>query len=285
MFPLTFSLFTENMVNLLQGQSRLGAISMINVQNNVVNITLHSKAMKEFLESGSKYDVIIQTYVFNEAYLALSHHFNARVIAFIPFSTMPHILDITGNSAPLSYVPLPFLGLTDDMNFIERTMNVAVGTFMSLLHYYYLLPKQDQIFREHFPHFPPLKEIQNDRVDLVFSNAHFSNESPRPKTPNIIYIGGYHVQEPEPLTPEVQKLLDNAPEGVIFLAFGTNVDTAKLPKEKIDAFIRTFEKIPYKVLLKFDGILPKKPKNVEVIAWVPQRGVLGISSMNFNIYF
>ncbi|KRT82485.1 Glycosyltransferase [Oryctes borbonicus] len=252
----------------------MGAFSLLNVQSHMVNIAMHSRAMEEFLKSDSKYDIIIQTYAFNEAYLGLAHHFDARVIGFIPFSTMPQILSLTGNSAPYSYVPLPFLGYTDNMSFLQRTMNAVVGLFIHLLHDFYLLPKQEEILKERFPDFPPIKQIQNERVDLIFSNAHFSNESPRPKTPNIVYIGGYHVQEPEPLTPDVQKILDSSSEGVVFLAFGTNVDVSKLRKEKMDAFLNTFSKIPYRVLLKYKGVLPDKPKNVETVDWVPQRGVL-----------
>ncbi|GJQ66027.1 putative glucuronosyltransferase [Trypoxylus dichotomus] len=264
----------KNFGHMIQGQSKLGALSLINGQSKLVDMILHSKTMEEFLKSDNKYDIIIQTYAFNEAYLALAHHFDARVIGFVPFSTLPHILSLTGNSAPYSYVPLPFLGYTDDMTFLQRTMNVILGHFISLVHSLYLYPKQEAILRSRFPDFPPIEQIEEDRVDLIFSNVHFSNESPRPKTPNIVHIGGYHVQEPEPLTPDVQKILDNSSEGVVFLAFGTNIDTAKLPQERIDAFIHTFSKIPYKVLLKFDGVLRNKPNNVETVAWLPQKGVL-----------
>ncbi|KRT84659.1 Glycosyltransferase, partial [Oryctes borbonicus] len=267
-------IFSENVGTLLQEQSRLSSFTMMKILPEILNMTLHSHAMQELLKPDNKFDVIIQSYMFNEAFLALSHHFNARVIGFVPFSTLPHIVSLTGNSAPYSYVPLPFSGHTDDMSFLQRTVNMIAGQFVSLLYNCCAYPKQEKIMRERFPDFPPLAEIERERVDLIFSNNHFSNESPRPQTPNIIYIGGYHVQEPEPLTPEVQKILDNSPEGVVFLAFGTHVQVEKLPKEKIDAFLNTFSKIPYKVLLKYDGFLANKPENVETVAWIPQRGVL-----------
>ncbi|GJQ66028.1 hypothetical protein Trydic_g4118 [Trypoxylus dichotomus] len=264
----------RNIGTMLQENWRGGAISMLNIISDVVNMTLHSKMMSELLESDNKFDVIILAYMHSEAMLALSHHFDARVIAFIPFSTMPHITRLTGNSAPYSYVPLPFFGYTDEMSFLQRTMNTLVGLLGSWVYTFYFYPQQEKIFKERFPLFPPLEEIERERVDLTFCNSHFSSESPRPQTPNIVHIAGYHVQEPEPLTVDVQRILDSAPEGVVFLAFGTHVDMAKLPKEKMDAFLHTFSKIPYKVLLKYDGIIPDKPRNVETIAWVPQRGVL-----------
>lgn len=273
---MNFCLFSEYFNHIIQGTSKLGMLSAFNVQTHMVNLTMQSKAMKDFLKSDSKYDIIIQTCVLNEGYLSLAHHFNARVIGFVPFSTMPNIVSLTGNSAPPSYIPLPFLGFTDNMNFFQRTLNTVLSNLMTLVHKYYLYPKQAQLVKEHFPDFPPLDEIEKEKVDLIFSNAHFANESPRPKTPNIVYIGGYHVQETQPLTADLQKMLDEAEEGVVFVGFGTNVDPKEIPKEKMDAFLDTFAKIPYKVIFKHDGILPHKPKNVETIAWLPQKGILGI---------
>lgn len=238
---------------------------------------MQNKNFQDFLKADNKYDVIILTYALNEAYLYLAHHFNARVIGFLPFSNFPHADDITGNTAPYSYVPIPFGGFTQNMNFFERTANTLAATFMRLLHRFYLFPQQQKILKRYFPQAPALRQIQSDRVDILFTNVHFGIESPRPKTPNIIHIGGYHVQKPEPLSNDLKKYLDDSKQGVVFLGFGTNVKTSELPKEKLEIFINCFAKSKYNVLFKYEDILSNQPKNIKTSDWFPQRGILGIS--------
>ncbi|KAI4468173.1 UDP-glucosyltransferase [Holotrichia oblita] len=240
---------------------------------------------------------MILTYALNEAYLGLAHHFNTRVIGFLPFSNFPHADDITGNTAPYSYVPIPFGGFTQNMNFFQRTANTLAATFMRLLHKFYLFPQQEEILKEYFPQAPPLRQIQNDRVDILFTNVHFGIESPRPKTPNIIHIGGYHVQKPEPLENNLKRYLENSKQGVVFLGFGTNVKTSELPKGRLDIFVNCLAKSKYNVLFKYEGVLSNQPKNIRTSDWFPQRGILahphtklfishgGKSSLDESLYF
>ncbi|GJQ66020.1 putative glucuronosyltransferase [Trypoxylus dichotomus] len=257
-----------------QGESKLGMLKLITAQTNLVPIAMKTKNFQDFLSSGSKFDVIIQTYAINEAYLGLAHHFNARVIGFLPFSNVPQVDDLLGNTAPYSYVPMFMAGFTANMNFAQRTTNVIIATFLRLLHRFYLFPTQEELLKTFFPQAPPLREIENDRVDLFFTNVHFADESPRPKTPNIIQIGGYHVQKPEPMTNGLKRYLDESKNGVVFLGFGTNIKMTKISKEKLDIFIKTLAKSPYDVLFKYEGTLPNKPKNFKTENWFPQRGIL-----------
>lgn len=287
----------KNYADHIQGESKFGMLSLVNAQKTLVDLGMQTKNFQDFLKSDSKFDVIVSIYALNEAYLGLAHHFNARVIGFLPFSSFPHADELTGNTAPYSYVPIPFGGFTQNMNFFQRTANVLAATFMKLLHKFYLFPRQEEILRKYFPQAPPLRQIQSDRVDLLFTNVHFGIESARPKTPNIIHIGGYHVQKPEPLPSDLKMYLDNSKKGAVFLSFGTNVKASKLPKEKLDILVNTFAESPYNVLLKYEGVLPNQPQNIKTNAWFPQRGVLahpqtklfishgGKSSLDESLYF
>ncbi|KRT85594.1 Glycosyltransferase, partial [Oryctes borbonicus] len=280
-----------------QGESKFGMLSLINAQKNLVNLGMKTKNFQNLLKSDSKFDIIIQTYALNEAYLGLAHHFDARVIGFLPFSNFPHADDLTGNTAPYSYVPIPFGGFTQNMNFFQRTANSLAATFMRILHKFYLLPRQEEILKMYFPHAPTLWELQKERVDLLFTNVHFGIESPRPKTPNIIQIGGYHVQKPEPLQNDLKKYLDDSKNGVVFLGFGSNVKTSKIPKEKLDILVNTLGESPFDILFKYEGVLPNQPRNFKTNDWFPQRGILahpktklfishgGKSSLDESLYF
>jgi glucuronosyltransferase len=47
------------------------------------------------------------------------------------------------------------------------------------------------------------------------------------------------------------------------------------PVEKRKMFLKVFEKIPQRVLWKWEGELHDKPSNVMIRKWMPQRDILG----------
>lgn len=73
----------------------------------------------------------------------------------------------------------------------------------------------------------------------------------------------------------MKSYLDDASEGVIYFSLGSNVKSIYLPEDKRNTLIRTFAKLPYKVLWKFeDDQLEGKPENVKINKWLPQQDVL-----------
>lgn len=77
------------------------------------------------------------------------------------------------------------------------------------------------------------------------------------------------------LCQDLQNFLDNSPEGVVYLSFGTNVRTNSINDQKRNIILETFAKLPYKVLMKSDQVVSSLPKNVMMMKWVPQQDVLG----------
>lgn len=59
------------------------------------------------------------------------------------------------------------------------------------------------------------------------------------------------------------------------MSFGTNIDPAQLPRERIEIFTKVFSKLPYDVLWKWNqDELPGKPDNVKISKWLPQADLL-----------
>lgn len=56
----------------------------------------------------------------------------------------------------------------------------------------------------------------------------------------IISIGGAHIKPAKPLPKEIQTFIDGAKHGVIYFSLGTVLQTSKLPKEKLEAFLGKF---------------------------------------------
>lgn len=55
--------------------------------------------------------------------------------------------------------------------------------------------------------------------------------------PGLVYIGGAHIKPPRPLPTDLQKFLDESPQGVIYFSLGTVIKGSKMPKEKLDVFL------------------------------------------------
>ena len=58
-------------------------------------------------------------------------------------------------------------------------------------------------------------------VSLVLYNSLPVIEGARPVNPNTIYVGGMHAKAPSPLTGKLQKFVEEAKDGVIYVSFGS----------------------------------------------------------------
>lgn len=118
-------------------------------------------------------------------------------------------------------------------------------------------------------------------------------------------IGGAHIKDAKPLPDDLQTFLDNSNNGVIYFSLGTVVQSSKLPKEKIQAFLGnsilnfvlqklvssmeidnyfnifhffsldSFRNLKQNVLWKFeDESLTNVPSNVFIRKWMPQNDIL-----------
>lgn len=83
---------------------------------------------------------------------------------------------------------------------------------------------------------PSIDELHRN-ISIIFVNAHRSISYPRPSMPGLVYIGGAHIREPNPLPNELQTFLDDAKHGVIYFSLGTILNPSKMPKEKLNVFL------------------------------------------------
>lgn len=62
---------------------------------------------------------------------------------------------------------------------------------------------------------------------------------------------------------------------MIYFTFGSCINSADLPPEKVNAFIEAFRRLKQKVLWKFEeGTIPNMPSNVMIRKWLPQNEIL-----------
>lgn len=239
----------------------------------IVEQVFTHKEIQKLLKSTEHYDLIIMEQFLNEALLYFGHHFKAPVIILCAIGSGSWTNQYVGNPAPLSHVPSVFLTFNSKMSFVERVQNVVWNLYDNIYRALVVLPKQDEILHKHHPNAPHL-DVLIKNVSLVLLNSHVSVSEPVPHVPNMIEIGGYHVNPSGKLSEDIKQFLDAATEGVVYFCMGSNLKTSLFPKETQQAFLNTFKNLKHKVLWKFETDLPGKPDNVKLVKWAPQQDIL-----------
>jgi len=97
----------------------------------------------------------------------------------------------------------------------------------------------------------------------------------RPMPPNIVQIDFMHVEDPKPLPKDLEKILNNSTQGVVYFSLGSNVKSSNLPLHTRRAIIEALSSLPYTVLWKWESDeVPGTGDNVVTRKWFPQQDVL-----------
>ncbi|KAK9886588.1 hypothetical protein WA026_017515 [Henosepilachna vigintioctopunctata] len=238
-----------------------------------LSATFQNEKLKQMIHSNTTFDLIICDYFYNDANLILGHIFKAPVIIFSSFGNTLATSHFTGNDLPFSYVPGASSQLSDDMNYWERMkMTISGSLFLRTLRK--SMRKHTELMKRHFDDVPKLSDLY-ENVALVLANSHYSFETVRPSTPNIISIGGFHMHGAKRIDKEIREVMDKAEHGVIFFSLGSQIKSSNMNNDTVAAIVNTFSKIQSLVLWKFEGSLNfPLPRNVLVKEWFSQTDIL-----------
>ncbi|KAJ3616460.1 hypothetical protein MTP99_003091 [Tenebrio molitor] len=116
-----------------------------------------------------------------------------------------------------------------------------------------------------------LSEILKKNLSLCFTGVNSITPSQEPRTSAIVEIGPIHIQPTKPLPDDLQKILDEATAGFVYLNLGSNNIDQKLRTIITEALAE----LPYTVLWKWESDrLPGKPSDGVIRNWLPQQDVL-----------
>ncbi|XP_017886230.2 UDP-glucuronosyltransferase 1-6-like [Ceratina calcarata] len=181
-----------------------------------------------------------------------------------------------GNPHNPSFMPGIFTPFGTRMTFWERLLNTYISAAVtSQINYY--MSQQVSYVKKYFNMDTSIEDLYQD-LAAILVNSHHSINGVKPFTQGIIEVGGLHVKnDADPLTPEVQKWLDESTHGCIFFTFGSMMRIESFPKPVLQTFYKVFEKLaPVRVLMKVakkEELLPGLPKNVMIQPWFSQVSV------------
>lgn len=248
---------------------------------------LGDEAVQALLQSGETFDLVILETVQTEAIFGLAQHFDALTIGISSFGTDQHIDELMGNVSPLSFNPLLLSSRTEHMNFEDRLWNVVESTVGWLHKRLVHLPSQEALYQQYFPQASKTLEQVLDSFSLMLLGQHFTLSYPRPYLPNMIEVGGLHLQqqrEPKPLPRDLATFVAEAKHGVIYFSMGSNIKSKDLPLATRQVLLQAFGGLKQRVLWKFEQEqLEDQPANVLISKWFPQLDVLAHSNVKLFI--
>ncbi|XP_017005917.2 UDP-glycosyltransferase UGT5 [Drosophila takahashii] len=267
------------MANLLESSKRPIIEQIVNFHEMGIEITellLTEPSVVELLKSNQTFDAVISEVFLNEAHFGFAEHFKAPLIGLGTFGAISWNTDLVGSPSPPSYVPNALLKFSDHMSLAERVGNLAFLTYEYIFLNYFYLPRQELLYSKYFPNNKQDFYEMRKNTALVLLNQHVSLSFPRPYSPNMIEVGGMHInRKRQPLPKDIQEFIEGAKDGVIYFSMGSNLKSKTLPLEKRQALIDTFAQLKQRVLWKFeDTDLPGKPANVFISDWFPQDDIL-----------
>lgn len=198
-------------------------------------------------------------------------------VPFIGLSScalMPWHYDRVGLLDTPSHIPSEFVGFSEKMNFYERSFNWATTRIIKILSKLMVLSDNELIRKKFGDNIPSVSEIAKN-TSLILVNQHYSFSLPKQLPPSVIEIGGVHIKDEKPLPQDLKEFLDSSTEGVIYISWGSVVQTSSLHEEKRIAILKALSKFTQRVLWKWENeLMPDKPDNVFIRKWFPQRDVL-----------
>lgn len=241
--------------------------------------TLRHEKMQEFLKNSTeKFDVIILDTFMDEAMLGLGHHFNAPIIGLSTNAANKWSNEMVGTPVPLSYLPSNFdFNFGAGKTFWNRLRNVCNSLLQDYHFEFTYLPVQSDIYNEIFPDPKPPLGVLRKNVSLILVNNHFSIGTAKPYVPNMIEVGGLHLNKDDRKLPiEIQQFLDEATDGAIYFSLGGNIKSSLLNDKRKRAIIGALSKLKQRVLWKWDDDnIENLPSNILVGDWLPQNAILG----------
>nr|XP_026490706.1 UDP-glucuronosyltransferase 1-10-like [Vanessa tameamea] len=261
--------------------SRVTSMSMIKeITRNISQAALHVKELREALVK-NQYDAVVSEWFMSDVeagYAAIQQ------VPWILISTIvmhPHLEYLVDTVRSVPTNPMIMFDFPIPMGLKHRLMNSVVYLF-TILDNWWDSSFNAALYKSSFESLakargvtlPPYSEALFN-ISILFVNSHPSFSPPQSLPPNVIEIGGYHIDEDTPALPkDLQTILDASPQGAIFFSMGSLLKSSSLPEEAKQGLIKMLGELPYTVIWKYEEEIKNLPKNIHIRKWMPQTSIL-----------
>ncbi|KAF5300890.1 hypothetical protein FQR65_LT09053 [Abscondita terminalis] len=223
-----------------------------------------------------KFDLIILDLTLEPCLYPIIDRFkNPPVVAVTPFLLPPTFSLAFGNLLQTSFMPFYTTTYSDKMSFTERFVNFCLVHFELLYRKYIVFPEEFAMAKKYFGNNISLFEVIERNISILLTNTEPNLEYPLAFSPNIIPVGGLHIQPAKPLPEDLKKIMDKSKNGIIVFSLGSVFRSDTMSLIKIRMILDAFAGVSETVIWKFESeTLNILPKNVLIRKWLPQNDLL-----------
>ncbi|KAL3288267.1 hypothetical protein HHI36_002715 [Cryptolaemus montrouzieri] len=244
--------------------------------NRLMSMGMDVEGVKDILNKPeNSYDLIIAE-VASPIFYGFQHKFKVPMIAVSSSALVTPIHKIMGNPVHPILYPDVRLGYVNPLtDIVHKIKSFFVYYIFYPVFNFFVTPQIDKLARSYFGGDMPYITDFFRNVSLVFGNVNPIMSDRRPLTPNVKEVWNIHMKTPKTLPADLQKILDDAKNGVIYFSLGTNVRFQYVDENFKEDVLKALGDLPYTVLCKWEKEdFPGKPKNVILRKWLPQQSIL-----------
>ena len=242
---------------------------IMEVSNEVCGRILHNKALMRQLES-LDFDLVLNDgFLLHPCLLLIPH--TLKVPYILMSSGLPDLF--IGNpvlpsafGTPLSVDFYPPMSLTEKLqNAMQHVSQWMLGWFAM----------DGDLMAEFAPGVSSVFDLMRKSELFIATRDHIL-EWPMPRLPNILCLPGITSIPARDLSPDVQKVMDDA-DSVVVMSFGSSIDA--IPQELLEKLLLGMEQIKqvtflFRISKETVAMFDKMPDNVKPMGWLPQNDVL-----------
>ncbi|XP_052842639.1 UDP-glucuronosyltransferase 2C1 isoform X1 [Drosophila gunungcola] len=224
------------------------------------------------------FDLAVLDGAFPECFLGLMYQFKIPFMYINTVGFYTGSLSTAGNPVSYAITPNFYSRFTDTMSLYERAVNTAMQIGQNLMHMY-VMRRTHIVLREHLgAHIPHPYDLSRN-VSFILQNGHAVLSYPRAFNPNVAEVACIHCKAAKKLPRNLEEFVGaSGVSGFIYVSMGSSVKAANMPEALRRMLVRTFARLPYHVLWKYEGSsadIKDLTSNVKLLRWLPQQDILG----------
>lgn len=147
-------------------------------------------------DTSPRFDVVLTEAFSTDCFAAFAHAYNAPLVSVRTCASSPQLNRHVANPQNPAYLVNHLLTYAGrGMSFVQRLVNTLATHFGAVGYHAFTDGPDTELVRRHFGlGTPPVPDIVRQRTALVLVNSHHSLTQSRPLVPNVIEVGGLHIE-------------------------------------------------------------------------------------------
>ncbi|ALC38850.1 Dot [Drosophila busckii] len=224
------------------------------------------------------YELLLTEYFSSDCQLALGKLLGLPIIGLSTCALMPYHYDRIDLPDTPSHIQSQYVGYAQRLSWFERLENFIQAKSLKLLYAHHTNRADNALIKRYLHLDMDVAAVAREQTAFIWVNQHYSHLGSRPRTPQLLEIGGVHITEQakQQLPTHIAKFLQQSPQGVIFISWGSQVLASSIDQHKLQSMLQVLSAQPLNVIWKWEADKLPLMNNEKFlfVKWAPQLALL-----------